>query len=146
MESALRPGEKVGEGFLKQEKPRKTVERSRETKGTTTWFDYVLFHIVSFFTPHAGVMGCGAAEATGLGFVGVMGCGAAEATGLGFVCFVVINPCVLSANRVDFGLFCFINFPIYPPPPGYKGCISIAVAAENRVPAQAQRLTRYGEG
>ena len=25
-----------------------------------------------------------------------MGCGAAEATGLGFVCFVVINPCVLS--------------------------------------------------
>ena len=37
-------------------------------------------------------------------------CGAAEATGLGFVCFV-INPCVLSANRVNFGLFfCFINF------------------------------------
>ena len=33
-----------------------------------------------------------------------MGCGA-EATGLGFVCFVVINPCVLSANRVDFGVF-----------------------------------------
>ena len=32
---------------------------------------------------------------------------------LGFVC----NPCVLSANRVDFGLFCFINFPISPPPP-----------------------------
>ena len=27
---------------------------------------------------------------------GVMGCGAAEATGLGFVCFVVINPRVLS--------------------------------------------------
>ena len=26
--------------------------------------------------------------------------------------FFVINPCVLSANRVDFGLFfCFINFP-----------------------------------
>ena len=35
----------------------------------------------------------------------VMGCGAAEATGLCFVCFVVINPRVLSANRVDFGLF-----------------------------------------
>ena len=32
---------------------------------------------------------------------GVMGCGAAEATGLGFVCFGVINPRVLSANRVD---------------------------------------------
>ena len=24
---------------------------------------------------------------------------------LGFVCFVVINPCVLSANRVDLGFF-----------------------------------------
>ena len=35
-----------------------------------------------------------------------MGCGAAEATGLGFVCFVV-----------DLGFFCFINFPILPPPP-----------------------------
>ena len=33
-----------------------------------------------------------------------MGCGAAEATGLGFVCFVVINPRVLS-NRVDLGFF-----------------------------------------
>ena len=47
----------------------------------------------------------------------VMGCGAAEATGLGFVCFVVINPCVLSANRVDLVFFCFINFPILLPPP-----------------------------
>ena len=37
---------------------------------------------------------------------------AAEATGLGVVCFVVINPRVLSANRVDFGFFCLINFPI----------------------------------
>ena len=27
---------------------------------------------------------------------------------LGFVCFVVINPRVLSANRVDFGLFLFV--------------------------------------
>ena len=35
----------------------------------------------------------------------VMGCGAAEATGLGFVCFVVINPCVSSVNRVVFFLF-----------------------------------------
>ena len=39
-----------------------------------------------------------------------MGCGAAEATGLGFVC-------VLSANRVDLGSFCYINFPILPLPP-----------------------------
>ena len=45
----------------------------------------------------------------------VMGCGATEATGLSFVCFVVTNPCVLSAKRVDFGLFfCFIHFPIPP--------------------------------
>ena len=47
----------------------------------------------------------------------VMGCGAAEATGLDFVCFIVINPCVLSTNRVDLGSFCIINFPIFLPPP-----------------------------
>ena len=35
-----------------------------------------------------------------------MGCGAAPG-----LCFVVINPCVLSANRVDFGFF------LLPPPP-----------------------------
>ena len=34
-----------------------------------------------------------------------MGCGAAEATGLDFFCFVVINPRVVSANRVDLGFF-----------------------------------------
>ena len=50
-------------------------------------------------------------------FVGVMGCGAAEATGLGFVCFIVLNPRILSANGVDLGFFCFINGPISPPPP-----------------------------
>ena len=33
-----------------------------------------------------------------------MGCGASDATGLGFVCFVVINPRAPSANRVDFNL------------------------------------------
>ena len=58
-----------------------------------------------------------------LSYAGVMGCGAAEATGLGFVCFVVINPRVLSANKVDLGsfffffffFFFFINYPILPP-------------------------------
>ena len=34
--------------------------------------------------------------------VEVMWGGATEATVQGFVYFVVINPCVLSANRVDF--------------------------------------------
>ena len=48
---------------------------------------------------------------------GVMRCGAAEPIGLGVVCFVVINPCVLSANRVDLGFFYFINSPILLPPP-----------------------------
>ena len=38
-------------------------------------------------------------------FLSLMGCGATEATGLGIVCFVVINPCVLSANSVDFFFF-----------------------------------------
>ena len=44
--------------------------------------------------------------------------------GLGFVCFVVINPRVLSANRVDFGLLLLfyilyhilLNFHFTPPP------------------------------
>ena len=52
---------------------------------------------------------------------GVMGCGATEATCLGFVCFVFINPRVLSsANRVDFGLIIIsssIIHIIYSPPP-----------------------------
>ena len=35
---------------------------------------------------------------------------------LAWALFVVINPCVLLANRVDFGLFfCFINFSILLP-------------------------------
>ena len=49
-----------------------------------------------------------------------MGCGAAEATGLGFVCFVVLNPCVFSANRVDLGFF-VLNIPIFHPPPQESG-------------------------
>ena len=36
---------------------------------------------------------------------------------MGFVCFAVVNPCVLSANRVYFGLFYLVSFPFYPPPP-----------------------------
>ena len=39
-----------------------------------------------------------------------MGCGAAEAAGLGFVCFVVINSRVLLGDRVDFGLVFFFLF------------------------------------
>ena len=49
---------------------------------------------------------------------------AAEATGLGFVCFVVINPCVLSANRAWFWAFFvswifqfYLIFQLLPPPP-----------------------------
>mgnify|MGYP003571710892 CR=1 FL=1 len=45
-----------------------------------------------------------------------MGCGAAKASDMGFVCFVVINPCVLSANKADFGLFCY-KFSNFTPPP-----------------------------
>ena len=38
-----------------------------------------------------------------------------HASGLGFVCFVVFNPLVFQQSW--FGLFCFINCPILPPPP-----------------------------
>ena len=51
-----------------------------------------------------------------------MGRGAVEATSLGCL-FCVINPRVLSANKVDFGLdyyYYFINIRFYsPPPPGF---------------------------
>ena len=46
-----------------------------------------------------------------------MGCGAAESTCLGFVCFVVINPRLLSTNRVDLGFFVSYIFKFYSPPP-----------------------------
>ena len=58
-----------------------------------------------------------------------MECGAAEATGLGFVCFVVINPRVLSANRVYFGLFSFFFFFLFNFTPflvGLRDVINIA--------------------
>ena len=47
----------------------------------------------------------------------MMGCGVAEASGLGFFCFGVINPHVLSANGVDFGFFLFYKFSNPPPHP-----------------------------
>ena len=48
-------------------------------------------------------------------YAGVMGCCAEETTLLGFVCFVVVIPRVLSANRVDFRpFFFFYIFHIYP--------------------------------
>ena len=51
-------------------------------------------------------------------YAGVMGCGVAEATGLGFFfCFFVINPFVLSANRVDFFFILFYKFSSFTPPP-----------------------------
>ena len=40
------------------------------------------------------------------------GCGAAEATGHGLVCFVVINPCVLSVNRIIFLFHKLSNFTL----------------------------------
>ena len=66
------------------------------------------------FTPpprHTGVMGL---PSIFILHTGVMGCGTAEATGLGFVCFVVNNPRVLSANRVDLGFF------VYSAPPSHQ--------------------------
>ena len=45
---------------------------------------------------------------------GIMGCGAAEASGLGFVYF---QPSCVVSNIVDFGLFLAINFHLTPSPP-----------------------------
>ena len=60
-------------------------------------------------------------------YAGVMGCGAAVAIGLAFVCFVVINPRVLSANRGDLG-FLFLKFSNFTP----------------QVQSLASHMTRYG--
>ena len=56
--------------------------------------------IINHITPH-------------LPYAGVMGCSAAEANGLGFVCFVVINRRVLAAKRVE-GFF-FVSFSNFTP-------------------------------
>ena len=68
----------------------------------------------------------------------LMGCGAAEATGLGFVCFVVINLHVLSANRIDFGLFFFIYFPNSLP-----HLQSLAIGVANRLRASNYDLNSF---
>ena len=46
-----------------------------------------------------------------------MGCGAAEATVLGFVCFVVINPRVLLFIFLFHKFSYLTSFVLHPPPP-----------------------------
>ena len=57
------------------------------------------------------------------------------------LCFfvVVINPRVLSANRVNFGLFCFINFPISPPPPRSKSPLFVPSVTSFSAPIKRLR-------
>ena len=87
-------------------------------------------------------------------YAGVMGCSAAEATGLGFVCFVVINPLMLSAaDRVDFWLFLFhwhfLRFTpppsdAVPPPPQPVTPVSLFTAKLNKEPSSI--LHRFAGG
>ena len=64
--------------------------------------------------------------------------GAAEAD-LGFVCFAVLNPCVLSANRVDLGFFLYHNkFSILPPPPPQRAGIPLPANAVPILPLEDQ--------
>ena len=62
---------------------------------------------------------------------GEMGCGAAEATCLGFVC-IVVNPLVLSGNIVGFGLF-FFDCPISPAVPWNTPTSSSKARPQRRV-------------
>ena len=79
-------------------------------------------------------------------YAGVMGCGAAEATGLAFFFFFFVNPHALSANRVESG-FCFINFPFYPTSPSPPFDDFIVKSMENdiycfRIIRSCQRMQR----
>ena len=82
-----------------------------------------------------------------------MECGAAEATGLGFVCFVVSNPRVLSANRVVLGFSCFINYPPpcllllvswnflrFTPPPQWKALPPLQIHGSQPAPSSSGLL------
>ena len=67
-----------------------------------------------------------------------MGCVAVEATDLVFVCFLVLNPRVLSANRVNFGLFFLFHkfllpqsgVTLAPPEPTILTASGVTTAAE----------------
>ena len=54
-------------------------------------------------------------------FLRVMRCGAAEATGLGFVVLLLSTLVWCQPTELILGLFCFINVPILPPPQANQG-------------------------
>ena len=70
------------------------------------------------------------------------GCGAAESTCLVFVCFVVINPRVLSANKVDLGLF--LSHKILLPPPPQHIFTPLHLAADNGNRKMVELLVQHG--
>ena len=70
---------------------------------------------------------------------GVMGCGAEKVTG-----FVVINPLVLSANRVDLGFIFFIIFLILLPPPQMSRGFAISTSDQYICCAGADGIVRLG--
>ena len=72
--------------------------------------DFGLFFVHKFLT-YAGVMGCGAAEATGLGFVCFV------VTGLGVVCFVAFNPLCFLPTELIWVSFFVPSISNPPPPP-----------------------------
>ena len=64
----------------------------------------------------SGVMGYGAAEATGLGFVWSDGMRCCRSDWPGLFLFCCCQPSCVVSQQSWFGLFfCFINFPILPP-------------------------------
>ena len=56
---------------------------------------------------------------------------------------LLINPCVLSANRVDLGFFVSYIFLFYPPPPGdSRGSMASEDIGQNSIQAQVQSMER----
>ena len=55
------------------------------------------------------------------------------------ISFVLVKPCMLSTNSVNLGFFCFINFPILPPPPGDSGLSPVQAIQANRSSSRPRR-------
>ena len=67
----------------------------------------------------------------------VMGCSAAEATGLGFVCFIVINPLCCQPTELIW-VFLFHKLSNLPPPPPQVMLVAVVLVAATAAQIECQ--------